>query len=131
MQHSGLQPYFTLHSFSIKPMDAPPPGTWIFVRGYSHARNESDPYQWQLYFPAGYHLPFAVKMAEFSGETWSELYGVEIHADFGVQALDWEFCIDDLKVMFIAKPLNDHVLLKQGLDQMPLKDHETLDAKPQ
>lgn len=128
MQDSGLQPYFTLHSFSIKPMDAPPPGTWIFVKGYSHARN--GPYQWQVFFPAGYHLPFAVKMAEFSGETWSELYGVEILADFGVQALDWEFCMDDLEVMFIAKPLNDNVPLEQGLGQTPLKDQEAFDAEP-
>lgn len=85
-------------------MDAPPPGTTLFVTGYSHARNESDPFEWHVYFPAGYHLPFQVRMPEFSGETWSELYGVEILADFGEQALDWEFCIDDLEIMFFQRP---------------------------
>lgn len=104
MLEAGLQPYFTLLSFNLKPMDAPLPGTSISVRGYSHTRDDNNPFQWQVYFPAGYHLPFLVKMAEYSGEVWSELHGVEILADFGEQALDWEFCIDDLEVMFFAKP---------------------------
>ena len=75
----------------------------IFVKGYSGTHNESNPFEWHVDFPAGYHLPLKVKMAEFSGEEWNELYGVEILADFGVQALDWEFCIDDLEIMFFQK----------------------------
>ncbi len=81
-------------------MDAPPPWCTITVYGYSHARNESDPFMWHIDFPAGYHLPLLVKMQEFSGEDWSQLHGVEILADFGEQALDWEFCLDDLEVQF-------------------------------
>ena len=53
-------------------------------------------------------------MAEFSREPWSELYGVEIIADFGVQALDWEFCIDDLQIMFIQK--SDDRRVDLGID---------------
>ncbi len=100
MLENGLQPYFTLLSFSIKPMDAPPPLTTITVYGYSHARNKSDPFTWHVDFPAGYHLPLLVKIQEFTGEDWGQLNGVEIVADFGEQALDWEFCLDDLEVQF-------------------------------
>ena len=123
MLQSGLQPYFTLLGFTFKPMDAPQPGTTLFVKGYSHARNESDPFAWQVYFPAGYHLPFQVRMPEFSGETWSALYGVEILADFGEQALDWEFCIDDLEIMFSRSPQDrDVVNLRQDYGQTVLED---------
>jgi len=100
MLEKELQPYFTLLSFSIKPMDAPLPGTTITVYGYSHARNKSAPFTWHVDFPAGYHLPLLVKMQEYSGEDWDQLNGVEILADFGEQALDWEFCLDDLEVHF-------------------------------
>lgn len=31
MVDSGLQPYFSLISFNLKPMDAPPPGTSKFL----------------------------------------------------------------------------------------------------
>ncbi|KAL8823482.1 MAG: hypothetical protein Q9191_005815 [Dirinaria sp. TL-2023a] len=100
--HAGLQPHFSLVSFNLKPLDAPSPGSSIVVNGYSHARNESDPFRWHVDFPAGFHRPFLVKMQEYSGEAWDRLYGVEILADFGEQRLDWEFCIDDLEVRFFA-----------------------------
>ena len=74
----------------------------ITVKGYSH--NESNPREWYVDFPSGYHLPLRVEMARFSGEEWNELYGVEILADFGEQALDWEFCMDDLEIMFFRRP---------------------------
>lgn len=102
-------------------MDAPLPGTSIVVYGYSHERNESDPFQWHVDFPAGYHLPLLVKMTEYSGETWSQLYGVEILADFGEQALDWEFCIDDLEVMFFAMPQNQDLQWGERSAQAPMK----------
>lgn len=97
---NGLQPYFSLLSFNIKPMDFPPPWTTIKVIGYSTTRNNSHPITWDVNFPAGYHLPLYVKMQEYSGDDWDQLHGVEIVADFGEQYLDWEFCLDDLEVQF-------------------------------
>lgn len=93
----------------------------IFVKGYRGTGNESNPLEWHVYFPAGYHLPFMVKIAEFSGEEWNELYGVEILADFGKQALDWEFCIDDLEIMFFKKVKDRDVRFVSNHEQNVLK----------
>lgn len=100
MSQDGLQPYFTLRSFYIKPMDAPAPGTTVYVKGYSKAQKK--PLVWHVDFPSGYHLPFLVKMEEYSDEEWNEIYKVEITADFGYDALDWEFCMDELELQFFA-----------------------------
>lgn len=102
MAEQGLRPYFMLKSFYIKPMDAPAPGTRVSVKGYTNARKE--PYLWHVDFPSGFHLPFLVKIAEFSGEEWRETYKVEIVADFGYDRLDWEFCVDDIELQFFALP---------------------------
>lgn len=100
MAEEGLQPYFTLKSFYIKPMDAPAPGTKVSVKGYKNAREE--PYVWHVDFPSGFHLPFLVKMEEYSGEEWKEINKVEIVADFGYDDLDWEFCVDDIELQFFS-----------------------------
>ena len=63
-------------------------------------------------------------MAEFSGETWSELYGVEILADFGEQRLDWEFCIDNLEVMFFQMPQDRDMRLGQDLQKLVFKGRQ-------
>ena len=102
MTEEGLQPYFTLKSFDIKPMDAPAPGTTVAVKGYTKALKK--PYVWQVDFPSGYHLPFLVKFEEYSGEAWEEIYKVEIIADFGYDNLDWEFCIDNIELQFFTLP---------------------------
>ena len=98
MASDGLHPYFTLISFNIKPMDAPPAVISVHVKGYSQIRD--CPFHWHVDFPAGFHEPFLVKMEEYSGEEWKLVYGIEIIADYGEDALDWEFCIDDLEVQF-------------------------------
>ena len=102
MANSRLAPYFSLRSFHVKPMDAPPPGTTISLKGYSHAR--AVPFTWHVDFISEYHLPFLVKLQEFSRQAWNELYKVEVFADFGEDKLDWEFCIDDLEVQFTRLP---------------------------
>lgn len=102
MALNGLYPYFTLVSFYIKPMDSPPPEKKVYVRGHTYAQKE--PFLWEVEFPYGYHLPFLVKVEEYSGKPWEQLYKVEVAADFGPDALDWEFCIDNLEVQFIRKP---------------------------
>lgn len=106
MGEQGLAPGFTLHGFSIKPMDAPEPGTDIVVKGHRVSEGvdgrdgKSEILEWSVFFPSGFHDPFEVKIAEFSRQAWSRLTKVEIHADFGYDGLDWEFCIDDLHVAF-------------------------------
>ena len=81
-------------------MDAPAPGTTIYVKGYRE--DEEDPLLWHVEFPSGYHLPFQVKIEEYSGKAWKEVYKIEITADFGYDSLDWEFCLDNLQVQFFA-----------------------------
>lgn len=83
-------------------MAAPPPGSTISLKGHSHNRKE--PFTWHLDFDSEYHLPFPVKMQENSREAWDELSKVEFVADYGEDALDWEFCIDDLEVEFFKIP---------------------------
>ena len=117
MVADGLEPYFGLHSFCIKPMDAPPPGVTIFVRGYSSVQ---EPVVWHVDFPSGYHLPFLVDLGKFSGLSWSHLDRIEISANFGEDALDWEFCLDNLEVQFhprAAKGLRHQTpeLIKSGM----------------
>ena len=58
-------------------------------------------------FDSGYHLPFSAKMQEHSREAWDRLSRVEFVADFGEDALDWEFCIDDLAVEFFEIHADD------------------------
>ncbi|KAL8934892.1 MAG: hypothetical protein Q9216_005683 [Gyalolechia sp. 2 TL-2023] len=98
MTKDGLHPSFDLRSFYIKPMDAPLPGTRINVKGFRFGQGEE--LKWHVDFPSGYHLPFLVKMEEYSREKWEKLTRVEITADFGEDDLDWEFCLDDLELDF-------------------------------
>ncbi|KAI9697807.1 MAG: hypothetical protein M1836_004483 [Candelina mexicana] len=97
---SHLRPYFTLHKFNIKPLDAPPPGTEMHVRGTSV---DEKVFEWSVTFPAGYTLPLEVRVEEFTAEKWERLGKVEMWAEFGYDALDWEFCVDDLEVEFTSE----------------------------
>ncbi|MCJ1431207.1 hypothetical protein MMC27_000558, partial [Xylographa pallens] len=98
MSAAGLLPYFSLLSFAVKPLDAPDVGTTVFVKGYTVGGGE--PLQWEVEFPAGYHLPFRVEMARHSRKVWERLGRVEMWAAYGESGLDWEFCVDDLEVRF-------------------------------
>lgn len=111
MVASGLLPYFSLRSFSIKPMDAPDAATTIYLRGYSNATDS--PVDWTVEFPTGYHRPFQADLRNHSRASWDELHRVEIWADFGEDALDWEFCIDDLEVQFTRKAETSGKLVQQ------------------
>ena len=108
---------FALISFYIKPLDAPPMDITVSVIGYSYAQDK--PLQWHVDFPAGYHLPFLVKMREYSRDQWEYLYAVEVSAEFSVDKLDWEFCVDDLEVHFQNytekdSTVSDQVILRTG-----------------
>lgn len=114
MVAAGLQPHFTLLSFNVKPMDAPPPGVTIWVRGYSHVQK---PVEWHVDFVSGYHLPLLVDICKFSGMPWNHLYRVEISANFGQDDLDWEFCLDDLEVHFYPLTTEDRRPANLGLKE--------------
>ncbi|KAI9803077.1 MAG: hypothetical protein M1833_001147 [Piccolia ochrophora] len=96
-ENDELSPYFDLLSFYIKPLDAPEPGTSIYLHGYSVAQDRPNP-DWSVSFPAGYHEPLLVT-AEMLGHGWDKLEKVAIWAIYGKEDdLDWEFCVDDLRV---------------------------------
>ena len=104
MKEEGLDPWFTLVGFWIKPTDGPEPGTTILVRGYKAGeekeKEETETLEWAVEFPSGFHDMFEVRIEEFSGVKWERLRRVEVVADFGYEPLDWEFCVDDLVVQF-------------------------------
>ena len=98
----GLSPYFALISFYVKALDSPPGNTSITVNGYIHGSD--DVLSWHVEFPSEYHLPFLVQIQKYSGKSWDHLEGVEILANYGEDALDWEFCLDDLELQFFKLP---------------------------
>lgn len=106
MVEEGLEPSFALRSLQVKPMVAPPPGTRVWIKGFRHGWGEKkggekeELVMFHVNFPSGYYPPLFVDMAKFSKLGWDRLYKVEIGADFGYDALDWEFCLDDLTVGF-------------------------------
>jgi hypothetical protein len=75
--------------------------------------------RWEVKFDQGYHQPLFVNLKDFSRENWEHLSGVEIQADYGDDALDWEFCIDDLELQFTSPSPKLH-MSKQG-DQVLMK----------
>jgi hypothetical protein len=108
MKEEGLEPWFTLHSFWVKPLDAPEPGTMVRVKGYREGvGKQEETLEWEVDFPSGYHDIFEVKIEEFSKKKWDHIKKVEIVADFGYAALDWEFCVDDLVVQFFEVRQDD------------------------
>lgn len=116
----GLYPYFTLRRFFIKPLAAPSSSTNVTIKGYSHTHKH--PLTWGVNFESDYHEPFEVKIQEYSKQEWSQLYGVEILADYGEDKLDWEFCLDDLEVLFFRS--GEGVVESQPEDQVILESLE-------
>ena len=114
-EEEGLEAWFGLVGMVIKPL-ASPEGegeTRILVRGWAweHEDNEradrideegvkedTDVLNWFVDFPSEYHLPFAATMPK----TWRKLKRVEVWAEYGVDKLDWEFCIGELVVEFTS-----------------------------
>lgn len=120
---------FELVGFKIKPIAVPPGGdVRVVVQGYPHNKSNTNTKkgkgeekvgvrEWSVIFPEGYDEMFEVRMREFArrgrgrggggrggnggkGGRWEGLRGVEVRALYGVQELDWEFCLDDLVVVF-------------------------------
>lgn len=85
-------------------MDAPSPGTSVYVKGYKADSGREIP--WHVDFPSGYHELLLVKLEKFTGEPSDGMGNIEIWADFGYDALDWEFCIDNVEVHF--EEASDH-----------------------
>ncbi|KIV84010.1 hypothetical protein, variant [Exophiala sideris] len=89
---------FTLHAFSIKPLDVPLGLVTINLQGFRSAADDS--LEWSVDFPAGFHDILYVQIEEFSKQAWTGLRSVELWADFhhGTVVMDWEFCLDDISV---------------------------------
>ena len=91
----------------LKPLNAPEPGTRVWVKGHKvEERGEGGGdgvVEWGVEFPSGFHDVFKVDLERFSKEDWGRLWKVEVVADFGVGGLDWEFCLDDLRVGFTER----------------------------
>lgn len=79
----------------LKPMDAPPGGCTVFVRGEGDGVLE-----WNVTFPYGFHDMFVFRAREFTGREW-RVGKVEVWGAFGEGELDWEVCVDDVVVGFL------------------------------
>ena len=86
-------------------------GTTVYVKGYPVSEGES--LAWHVEFPVGYHLPFRVELERYSRDAWDRLERVEMWADYGEDALDWEFCVDDLEVQFFSAMGDQDRLVRQ------------------
>ncbi len=95
----GLQPFFTLHSLKVKPLDIPLSHTTLYLKGYT---NETV-LHWQVDFPLEFHDMLHVKLEEFSGKKWEKLERLEIFANLHYDGGDWEFCLDDMEAEFHAR----------------------------
>lgn len=119
MMEDSLSPHFTLSKFKIKPLDGPPEPTTTLITVIGYKYNSNQTVKWEVTFDQGYYSPLSVNMKDFSRENWENLSGVEILADYGVDALDWEFCIDDLELRF-SHTYPDLVITRQQ-DQVVMK----------
>lgn len=100
MTEDSLKPYFTLSKLKIKPLDSPPEPSTTLITVIGHKYNSNETVKWDVSFDQGYHDPLSVNLENFRDGNWEELSGVVILADYGVDALDWEFCVDDLELKF-------------------------------
>ena len=107
----GLEAWFGLVGMIIKPL-ASPEGegeTRVLVRGWpwnnkdngaetkmnmDNREENKDALDWFVDFPSEYHLPLNATMSK----SWRKLKRVEIWAEYGVDRLDWEFCIAELVI---------------------------------
>lgn len=146
---------FELEGMMMKPLNAPEPGTKMFVKGVGNwSESESgikeenvgegigersfglqmalqkgeerqddgsvlETRTWEVFFPMGFHEMLHVRMRDFTGLRWRRLVRVDVWADFGYDSLDWEFCIDDLAVVFGG----------EAGDSAGRAEHDTIKAK--
>lgn len=68
--------------------------------------------QLRIQWPAGYVQPLYVDMqgSRFSKDDWTNLQWLDFSVDFGPGEMDWEFCLDDLKVGLTGQ---EEILLQQ------------------
>lgn len=90
---------FELRALKIKPLNMPFAYTTISLRGY---KSHNETIEWEVDFPAGFHNVLEVDIARFSGHHWAGLTKMEVWADFhnADMVLDWEYCLDDLELVF-------------------------------
>jgi hypothetical protein len=87
---------FDLLGMSMKPLIAPPgkEEITIYVKGYRAVEQDDGLLMWYVSFPVGWHTPFTPSFPEH----WRSLRRVAMWAEYGPDKLDWEFCIDDVRV---------------------------------
>jgi len=101
---------FSLHSISVKPIampiDSDPVIANVTIRGW-HADSEStdDPLVFRVQWTSGYTEPLLIDLdsKHFSEAEWQALRWLDFAVDFGPDRLDWEFCLDDLRVGFMQR----------------------------
>jgi hypothetical protein len=88
------------------PIDSVPVIANVTIRGW-HADSEGkdDPLVFQVQWTSGYTEPLLVDLdsKRFSDSKWQALRWLDFAVDFGPDRLDWEFCLDDLRVGFTRR----------------------------
>jgi hypothetical protein len=104
----GVDAVFNLHSISVKPIAMPidpdPVIANVTIQGW-HAGNEGadDPLVFRVQWTAGYTEPLLIDFdsKHFAESEWRALRWLDFAVDYGPDRLDWEFCLDDLRVGFM------------------------------
>jgi hypothetical protein len=102
-----IHAFFDLNSISIKPLTMPvdsvPVTAKVMIRGWNADGEETDdPLVFRVEWTSGYSEPLVVDFGSkhFSENRWDALGLLDFPVDFGPDLLDWEFCLDDLRVSF-------------------------------
>lgn len=89
------------------PIDPVPVMANVTVRGWAADDGEGEgadgPLAFWVEWTSGYTEPLRVDFdsKQFSKEKWEGLAVLDFAVDFGPDQLDWEFCLDDLRVGFV------------------------------
>lgn len=103
----GLDAFFGLHSLSIKPIALPvdplPVIANVTIRGWTaDGEGGDDPLVFRVGWTSGYSEPLTVHFGRkhFSVYRWEKIVLLDFSVEYGPDELDWEFCLDNLRVGF-------------------------------
>jgi hypothetical protein len=102
---AGVCAFFGLQSISIKPLTLPidpdPVIANLTIRGWpADEEGTKRPLLFQVQWTPGYTEPLLIdfESRQFTPYRWKALGLLDIAVEFGPDRLDWEFCLDDLKI---------------------------------